>query len=359
MDDLKRGNAAIIDAGSDQERRAFERQPSTSRQSPRPASKSDHKAPADDGRGRSAEKPSDIPARGWKDILWRVYAGISDDRILANAAAVTFYALLALFPAIAALVSIYGFFADPASIQQHLDSMSGVLPGGAIDVIRDQLSRLAAQPRGTLGLSFLLGLIISLWSANGGIKALFDALNVVYEEKEKRSFFRLNAVTLAFTVAMIGFLIAALACIVALPVALNYLPGFVGFVLNIVRWPVMLVLVALALACIYRYGPSRDEPKWRWITWGSALAALAWLGFSAVFSFYAGNFGTFNKTYGSLGAVIGFMMWMWLSVAVILVGAKLNAETEHQTARDTTEGLPEPIGARRAKMANTVGQARS
>ena len=289
------------------------------------------------GRGRSADKPSDIPARGWKDILWRVYAGISDDRILANAAAVTFYALLALFPAIAALVSIYGFFADPASIEQHLDSMSGVLPGGAIDVIRDQLSRLAAEPRGTLGLSFLLGLIISLWSANGGIKALFDALNAVYEEKEKRSFFRLNAVTLGFTVAMIGFLIAALACIVALPVALNYLPGFVGFVLNIVRWPVMLVLVALALACIYRYGPSRDEPKWRWITWGSALAALAWLGFSAVLSFYAGKFGTFNKTYGSLGAVIGFMMWMWLSVAVILVGAKLNAETEHQTARDTTE----------------------
>jgi membrane protein len=359
MDDLKRGNAAIIDAGSDQERRAFEGQPSTSRQSPRPASKSDHKAPADDGRGRSAEKPSDIPARGWKDILWRVYAGISDDRILANAAAVTFYALLALFPAIAALVSIYGFFADPASIQQHLDSMSGVLPGGAIDVIRDQLSLLAAQPRGTLGLSFLLGLSISLWSANGGIKALFDALNVVYEEKEKRSFFRLNAVTLAFTVAMIGFLIAALACIVALPIALNYLPGFIGFVLNIVRWPVMLVLVALALACIYRYGPSRDEPKWRWITWGSALAALAWLGFSAVFSFYAGNFGTFNKTYGSLGAVIGFMMWMWLSVAVILVGAKLNAETEHQTARDTTEGTPEPLGTRRAKMADTVGQARS
>ena len=359
MDDLKRGNAAIIDAGSDQERRAFERHPSSSRQSSRPPSKSDHEAPADDGRGRSAEKPSDIPARGWKDILWRVYAGISDDRILANAAAVTFYALLALFPAIAALVSIYGFFADPASIEQHLDSMSGVLPGGAIDVIRDQLSRLAAEPRGTLGLSFLLGLIISLWSANGGIKALFDALNVVYEEKEKRSFFRLNAVTLGFTVAMIGFLIAALACIVALPVALNYLPGFVGFVLNIVRWPVMLVLVALALACIYRYGPSRDEPKWRWITWGSALAALAWLGFSAVFSFYAGNFGTFNKTYGSLGAVIGFMMWMWLSVAVILVGAKLNAETEHQTARDTTEGTPEPIGARRAKMADTVGQARS
>jgi membrane protein len=272
---------------------------------------------------------------------------------------VTFYALLALFPAIAALVSIYGLFADPASIQQQLDAISGVLPGGAVDVIHDQLTRLAAQPRGTLGVSFVIGLVVALWSANGGIKALFDALNVVYGEKEKRSFIRLNAITLAFTVSMIGFVLVAMACIVALPVALNYLPGFMGFILNIVRWPVLLVLVAVALAVIYRYGPSRDEPKWRWITWGSAFAALAWLGFSAIFSFYAAHFGSFNKTYGSLGAVIGFMTWMWLSVAVILLGAKLNAETEHQTARDSTEGSPKPLGARGAKMADTVGPSRS
>jgi len=311
------------------------------------------------GRGRSAEKPSDIPARGWKDILWRVYAGISDDRILANAAAVTFYALLALFPAIAELVSIYGLFADPTTIQQQLDSVSGVLPGGAIDVIRDQLNRLVAQPRGTLGVSFVIGLVVALWSANGGIKALFDALNVVYGEKEQRSFIRLYATTLAFTVCMIGFVLVAMACIVALPVALDYLPDFIGFILNIVRWPVMLVLVAVALAVIYRYGPSRDTPKWRWIGWGSAFAALAWLGFSAIFSFYAAHFGSFNKTYGSLGAVIGFMTWMWLSVAVILLGAKLNAETEHQTAQDSTEGSPKPLGARGAKMADTVGPSRS
>jgi membrane protein len=317
----------------------------------------DH-AVRDDGRGRNAEKPSDIPARGWKDILLRVYRGISDDRILANAAAVTFYALLALFPAIAALVSIYGLFADPASIEQQLDSMSAMLPGGAVDVIRDQLHRLVAQPRGTLGVSFILGLVVSLWSANGGIKALFDALNAVYEEHEERSFFRLNAITLTFTLAMIAFLIVALACIVALPVALNYLPGFFGLILDLARWPALLVLVALALACIYRYGPSRDEPKWRWLTWGSAFAALTWLGFSAIFSFYAGHFGTFNKTYGSLGAVIGFMTWMWLSVAVILIGAKLNAEMEHQTTRDSTEGAPQPMGARRAQMADTVGETR-
>src|ERR1051325_6552606 len=202
----------------------------------------------DGGRGRSAEKPSEIPARGWKDILWRVYAGISDDRILANAAAVTFYALLSLFPAIAALVSIYGLFADPASIQQQLDAVSGVLPGGAVDVIRDQLNGLVAQPRGTLGVSFVIGLGVALGSANGGIKALFDALNVVYEEKEQRSFIRLNAITLVFTVSMIAFVLVAMACIVALPVALNYLPGFMGFILNIVRWPGRLVLVAVAPA---------------------------------------------------------------------------------------------------------------
>jgi membrane protein len=298
---------------------------------PRPVPRAPQQPEAEDRRGRSAATPSDIPARGWKDIILRVYRGIADDRILANAAAVAFYALLALFPAIGALVSIYGLFADPASIEQHLDSVSGILPGGAVDVIQDQLNRLAAQPRGTLGVSFIVGLIVSLWSANGGIKALFDALNVAYGEKEKRSFVRLNAISLTFTGAMITFLIFALACIVALPVALNYLPGFVGQVLNYARWPALLVIVALALGCIYRYGPSRAEPRWRWISWGSAFAALAWLGFSAIFSNYAANFANFNKTYGSLGAVIGFMMWMWLSVAVILVGAELNAQAEDPT----------------------------
>src|SRR5690349_24334570 len=211
-------------ANNDTETWRIERQHSDGREPSRSERRANNRARAEGGRGRSAEKPSDIPARGWKDIVWRVYAGISDDRILANAAAVTFYALLALFPAIAALVSIYGLFADPASIEQQLDSVSSVLPSGAIDVIRDQLNRLAAQPRGTLGVSFVIGLVVALWSANGGIKALFDALNVVYEEKERRSFIRLNAITLAFTVSMIGFVLVAMACIVVLPVALNYLP---------------------------------------------------------------------------------------------------------------------------------------
>jgi membrane protein len=223
---------------------------------------------------------------GWKDILFRVYNGISDDRILANAAGVTYYALLALFPGIAAVVSIYGLFADPNTIVSHVDTMAGFAPGGAIDVVRDQLTRLSAQGSTKLGVSFLIGLVISLWSANSGIKALFDSLNAVYEEEEKRSIIRLNAVTLSFTIATIAFLLIALACVIAFPVMLNHIPapGITGWLLNIARWPILLVLVAVGLTVIYRYGPSRTEPRWEWITWGSAFAAVAWLAASALFS---------------------------------------------------------------------------
>jgi membrane protein len=157
---------------------------------------------------------------------------------------------------------------------------------------------------------------------------------------------------------MILFLMVALGFVVVAPIALEYLPGMVGTLFSIARWPILLVLVAIALSLIYRYGPSRNEPRWRWISWGSAFASLSWLAASGLFSWYAANFGAFNKTYGSLGAVIGFMIWMWLSTIVILVGAKLNAETEHQTARDTTTGRPKPLGSRGARMADTVGSAR-
>src|SRR5438552_975132 len=218
----------------------------------------DH-AELDARRGRFAEGPSEIPARGWKDILIRVYEGISEDRILANAAGVTFYVLLAVFPGIAALVSVYGLFADPSTIVNHLDTICGLAPGGAIDVLREQLTRLAEQGSTPLGISFIVGLVISLWSANSGIKALFDALNVVYREKEKRNFIRLNALTLSFTVATVAFLLIALVGVVALPVILNYLPlpRVTGVLLDIARWPILLVLVAFGLTLIYRYGPSR------------------------------------------------------------------------------------------------------
>jgi membrane protein len=310
-------------------------------------------------RGRSATTPSEIPAAGWKDILLRVYRSISEDRVLAISAGVTFYVLLAIFPAIAALVSIYGLFADPQAIAAHLAEAGSVLPGGAVEIIGEQVNRLAAQGEATLGATMLVSIAISLWSANAGVKALIDALNIVYDEKEKRGFVKLNAVSLAFTAGIVGFLLLALAAMVVLPVVLNFigLGDAAETLIKLVRWPLLLLAVGLGIACIYRYGPSRDKPKWRWITWGSALAAIVWLAASVLFSWYAANFGSYNKTYGSLGAAIGFMTWIWLSTIVILLGAELDAEMEHQTARDTTEGRPRPLGSRGATMADTVGEA--
>jgi membrane protein len=302
--------------------------------------RSEHGFAAD--RGRIAETPTRIPPPGWKDILGRVYARIWECRVVAVAAGVSFYALLAIFPAIAALISIYGLFADPATIASHLDSVSSFVPGGAIEVIRDEMNRVAAQGARTLGLAFVVSLGVSLWSANAGIKALFDALNIVHGEKEKRGFARLNLVSLGFTLAAIFFLLLALALIAVMPVALQYigLESATEWVLKIARWPLLLMTVSLALSVLYRYGPSRSEPRWRWVTWGSVIAALLWIAISLLFSWYAENFGSYNKTYGSLGAVVGFMTWIWLSTIVILVGATIDAEMEHQTLGGGTATAP-------------------
>ena len=271
----------------------------------------------------------------------------------------TYYGILAIFPALAALVAIYGVFSDPGSIARHLDQISGFVPGGAIDVAREQLTRVTSKGHQTLGLTFVIGLAVSLWSANAAMKSLFDTLNIVYDEKEKRGFLKLNAVSLSFTVAAIAFVLLALGAVVVIPFVLNYLylSDFADLLVRIARWPAMFVCLALALAVIYRFGPSREAPRWRWITWGSAAATVLWLCASALFSWYAANFGKFNETYGSLGAVIGFMTWLWISAIVILLGAELDSEMEHQTARDTTTGSPKPMGARGAHMADTVGAA--
>jgi membrane protein len=312
-----------------------------------------------DGRGRHADAPSEIPARGWKDILLRVYRNISEHRVVTLAAAITFYSLLAIFPAIAALVAIYGLFADPASISAHLDQLSGFLPNGALEVARDQLTRVASKGRQTLGLTFAIGLATSLWSANAAMKSLFDALNIIYGEEEKRGFIKLNAISLGFTLSGILFGLLAIGAIAVLPVALNYvgLSDAADLLLRIGRWPALFIMIMLALSLIYRYGPSRETPRWRWITWGSAVAAILWLAASALFSWYTVNFGKYNETYGSLGAVVGFMTWIWISAIVMLLGAELDAEMEHQTARDTTTGSEKPLGARGAQMADTVGSS--
>ena len=311
--------------------------------------------------GRHATSPTEIPAKGWKDILLRVYGNIGDHRIFALAAGMTYYSILAIFPALAALVAIYGFFSDPGSIAKHLDDISGFVPGGAIEIAREQLTRVATKGDRTLGLTFVVGLSISLWSANAAMKALFDTLNIVYGEQEKRGFVKLNAISLSFTVAAIAFVLIALGAVVAVPVILNFvwLSSIAEFVIRWARWPVLFVVRSRSRsACVYRFGPSREASRWKWLTWGSIVATLLWLVASALFSFYAANFGTFNETYGSLGAAIGFMTWLWVSAIVILLGAELNAEMEHQTRATPTTGTPEADGLNDSssrKMADTVG----
>jgi membrane protein len=289
-------------------------------------------AQADD-RGRNASSPSEIPTKGWKDILLRVSKNVSKHRILALAAGMTYYSILAIFPAIAALVAMYGLFSDPTTIARHLDQFGGFLPEGAFDVAREQLSRVASKGPQSLGLTFLIGLATSLWSANAAMKSLFDTLNIVHGEEDSRSFIKLNALSLAFTVGGVAFILAALGSIVAVPVILNFvgLSEAGNLLLRVGRWPAMFLILMIALAVIYRYGPDREAPRWRWITWGSAMAALLWIAVSGLFSWYAASFGKFNETYGSLGAVIGFMTWLWISAIVILLGAEIDAEMEHQT----------------------------
>ncbi|WP_074078301.1 YihY/virulence factor BrkB family protein [Microvirga massiliensis] len=327
----------------------------------RRSDRQDTSGAGDAGRGREASGPTQIPARGWKDILWRVYEEMGNDRLLAVAAGVTFYGLLAIFPAIAALISLYGLFADPQEVQSHLQSLSSILPGGAVQIIGDQITRISEKGGGGLGLGFIIGLALSLWTANAGVKAIFDALNIVYDEEEKRGFFKLNLQSLLFTLGTIVFLILALVAIAVVPIVLKFigLGSALEWIIRIARWPLLLAVVIFGLAVLYRFGPSRDRAEWRWITPGSLFAAVGWLIFSMLFSWYVANFGSYNETYGSLGAAIGFMTWIWLSTTIILLGAEINAETEHQTKKDSTEGPSKPMGQRGATMADTVGAAKT
>ncbi len=310
------------------------------------------------GRGRDASAPEEIPARGWRDIFWRVLWSIPEDRILSTAGSVAFFALLAVFPGLATVVSLYGLYADAGSIRGWLALLDGVVPNGVLALVGDELARVTTQRGGALGLAFVVGLAVALWSANSGVAALFDALNVVYREREKRSLARFYGTTFLFTLGGVCFVLAAVAAVVVLPVALK-LFGFATSadrILSVARWPVLLLVVMLGLALVYRHGPSRRPAKWRWVTWGSVVAALLWIAVSMLYSWYVASFDSYNRTYGSLGAGVGFMVWIWLSAVVVLTGAELNAEMERQTAVDTTRGQPRPIGTRGAVAADTVGE---
>jgi membrane protein len=340
-------------------RRAAVVVPSPSADKARRTSSVDVARASEAGRGRRARRPWEIPWAGWKDILWRTYAEVNEDRLLAVAAGVVFYGLLAIFPAISAFVSIYGLFADPATVDQTVSLLAEVIPSDAIGPVAEQVDRVASAGSGSLGFAFLFSLGLALWSANAGMKAVIDALNVAYGEREKRGFIRLTLHSLALTLGMILAGLVALAVVVVFPVATSFLgvESLAAVLVQWLRWPLLLVVLLLGLGVLYRFGPSRTEPRWQWISVGSLAAAVLWLAGSAALSFYLSNFANYGAAYGSLAAGIGLMMWLWLSAIVILLGAELNAEIEHQTAEDSTVGIEKPLGTRGATMADTVGMA--
>lgn len=311
------------------------------------------------GRGRRARFPWDIPIAGWKDILWRTWKQIGEDRLLAVAAGVVFYGLLAIFPAISAFVSVYGLFADVDTVRDHLYLIAQVVPAEALAPIEEQVGRVTATGNATLGFAFLLSLGIALWSTNAGMKAIIDALNVAYDEQEKRGFIKLTLISLAMTIGVIVSGLIAVGAVVVFPIVIGYLglSGLTEVLITVLRWPVLLAALLLGLAILYRFGPSRTEARWEWLSLGSVVAAVLWIAGSAGLSLYFSNFANYGATYGSLAAAVGLMMWLWLSAIVILLGAELNAEVEHQTAHDTTVGAYKPLGRRGAAMADTVGSA--
>lgn len=299
-----------------------------------------------------------MPALGWRDVFWRLWAQIGEDNVSIVAAGVAFYSMLALFPAISAFVSLFGLIADPSQVEQQFANLQGVIPADAWSILNDQLIAVASAQSRSLGWSALVALLIALWSAGAGVRALMSALNIAYHEHEKRGFFRFYATAFLFTLGIALFGMLALGVIVTVPVVLNLfnLGTIAQWIVGIVPWLVLAAFLAIALAVLYRYGPSRAEPKMRWVSWGATLAALLWIAASLAFSFYVSNFGTYNETYGALGAVMVLLLWLWITAFVVLLGAELNAELEHQTARDTTTGRPKPRGERGAYVADHVGE---
>lgn len=308
-------------------------------------------------RGRAAEKPGDIPAKGWKDIAVRVKDSLRDDQVSLLAAGVAFFTLLALAPALAAVVSVYGLVTTPAEASRQIADFTTALPSDARSLIGGQLKTVAAGDTGGLGLALVVGVLLSLWAASGGMKQLIEATNVAYDESETRKFLRLRGLALLFTLGMITLFVAVLGLLAVVPALLDNTGfGSVGrVVVNVLRWPLLAVLMAAALAILYRYAPDRDQPKLRWVSWGAGIATLLWVIGSVLFSIYVSNFGHYNKTYGSLGAVVVLLLWLYLSAFIVLLGAEINAEMELQTAKDTTKGVEQPMGRRDAYAADRVG----
>ncbi|WGH77933.1 YihY/virulence factor BrkB family protein [Jannaschia ovalis] len=316
-------------------------------------------AEAQPGRGRDATHPQGIPARGWKDIALRVAGQVSKDHVLLIAAGVAFYGLLAVFPAITALMSITGLLYEPQELVSALEGVTAVVPSDVSEILMAQATEVAGSQQGGLTLGLVLGLGIALWSASAGVGSLIEGINFAYDEKETRSFVKLKALTILMTVLIILGVLVAAVLIVVVPIVLSFV-AFAPWVERLIQWvkyiPLAL-LVIFGLGVLYRYGPDRETAKIRWLAPGTLIAALLWLIASIGFSVYVSNFGSYNETFGSIAGVVVMLLWMWISAVVILLGAELNSEIEAQTARDTTTGIREPMGHRGAVKADNVGPA--
>jgi membrane protein len=321
-----------------------------------------NQAPAEGGdransRGREASEPHQIPQAGWRDIFWRVTEEVSKDNLSLVAAGVAFYLILALFPALVAIVSIYGLVTSPQQIQEQITTMSDALPQDAQSIIQEQLTAIATTAGSALGFGAIGGLLFTLWSASKGMQALMTSLNITYDEEETRGFLKFTGIAFLLTLGAIVFIILTLFLIAILPALLETigLGNIAKSLLSLARWPILALVFMVMLAGLYRYAPCRHEAKWEWVSWGAGAATILWLIVSAGFAFYADNYGSYNQTYGSLGAGVILLMWFWLTAFIILLGAELNSEMEHQTKKDTTVGPEKAMGQRGAYVADHLG----
>jgi len=289
------------------------------------------------GRGRAARGPMQIPMRGWRDILRRAWTNFNADQIMTRAGAVTFFGLLALFPGVTVFVSLYGLFADVHDAQKQILALAAIAPHPAVVFLGEQMIRISVQHPSQLSLAFAFGLVISIWSANSGMLALINALNAAYGEQERRSWLRLTVHALIFTVGALIFVVFGVGAVVAFPLLLPWVRRAAAW-FDVLRWPALVVLTAVALSVVYRYGPCRPHGRWRWTSVGGAVSSILWVGASVALSWWISSLGHYDRIYGPFAAVAGAMVWMWISTTIVLFGAELNAAIEHQTTGIVTTG---------------------
>jgi membrane protein len=306
--------------------------------------------------GIHAEKPTHIPWRGWKQIVKRAWAEHKADNMPIIGGGVAFFGFLAIFPSLIATINLYGLVASPETVARQVEELSAQLPESAAQLIGEQLEAIVERDSGALTVGLIVSILLALWSASGGVSNLITAVNLAYDEVETRNFVKLKLLALALTLGGIVFFLITIGLVAVLPVVLDALPlGTVGTILaEILRWVLLLAVMAGGLAVIYRVAPDRDAPRFRWVSLGSVVVTVLWALIGVGFSLYVDNFGSYDKTYGAIAGVIVLMLWLYLTCYLVLLGAEINSETEHQTAQDTTTGEPEPMGVRDATMADSL-----